>query len=258
VTHALAQQIALISGGVGDIGRAIARELASQGADIALCGLRPAGEAEAFLNDLRSLGRRARYDVVDVSDAAAVQAWVREVESALGAPTLVIPNAAQVTQADFRHLTAAQWDREMRVNLDGAFHMAQCAALRLVEQRKPGRIVFIGSWAAHRVHSHIPAYCVAKAGLRMLCQCMALEFAPHGILVNEVAPGIVDAGLSGQILDGNAALRESVRQLTPVRELISPEDVARAVAFLCDPANRQMTGSVIVQDGGMSLLTPKP
>jgi NAD(P)-dependent dehydrogenase (short-subunit alcohol dehydrogenase family) len=255
--HKLAQQVALISGGLGDIGRAIARELAAQGADIALCGLHPAAEAESFLDELRNLGRRARYDVVDVSDADAVQLWVREVEAALGVPTLIIPNAAQVTQADFQHLTPEQWNRELRVNLDGAFHMAQAAALRLIALGRPGHIVFIGSWAAHRVHAHIPAYCVAKAGLRMLCQCMALEFAPYRILVNEVAPGIVDAGLSAQVLNGDAALRESVRQLTPVRELVTPEDVARAVAFLCDPANRQMTGSVIVQDGGMSLLPPK-
>ncbi|MFA6543115.1 MAG: SDR family oxidoreductase [Limisphaerales bacterium] len=251
-------QTAVISGGLGDIGRAIALELATQGADVALCGLRPATEAEAFLKGLQSLGRRASYDVVDVSDSEAVQAWVRRVEASLGVPTLVIPNAAQVTQADFQHITSQQWDRELRVNLSGAFHMAQAAALRLVEHRKPGRIVFIGSWAGHRVHSHIPAYCVSKAGLRMLSQCMALEFAPHGILVNEVAPGIVDAGLSGQIMNGNAALRETLRQMTPVKELAVAQDVARAVAFLCDPENRQMAGSVIVQDGGMSLLPPKP
>lgn len=254
----LANHIAIISGGLGDIGRAIARELASQGADIALCDLLPNADAETFLNELRSLGRRARYDVVDVSDANAVQAWVREIDSSLGVPTLIIPNAAQVTQADVRRLSVEQWRRELRVNLDGAFHLAQAGALRLVEHRKPGRIVFIGSWAAHRVHAHIPAYCVAKAGLRMLCQCMAVEFATHGILVNEVAPGIVDAGLSGRIMDGNDALRDSVRALTPVNTLVQPDDVAQAVAFLCAPNNRQMTGSVILQDGGLSLLTPKP
>jgi NAD(P)-dependent dehydrogenase (short-subunit alcohol dehydrogenase family) len=254
----LEHQTALISGGLGDIGRAIARELASLGADIALCDLRPAADAEQFLDELRALGRRARYDAVEVSDASAVQQWVGEVESTLGVPTLIIPNAAQVTQADVRQLSADQWSRELRVNLDGAFHLAQAGALRLVEHRKPGRIVFIGSWAAHRVHTHIPAYCVAKAGLRMLSQCMALEFAPHGILVNEVAPGIVDAGLSARIMDGNHALRDSARQLTPVKELVQPADVARSVAFLCDPANRQMTGSVLLQDGGMSLLAPSP
>ena len=253
----LAPQLAIISGGLGDIARATALELAGQGADIALCGLSPVTEAQTFLNELRALGRRARYDMVDVSDADSVQLWVREVEDALGVPTLIIPNAAQVTQADFQNLTPQQWSRELRVNLDGAFHLAQCAALRLIEHRKPGRIVFIGSWAAHRVHAHIPAYCVAKAGLRMLCQCMALEFAAHGILVNEVAPGIVDAGLSGQIMNGNVKMCEAVRQMSPVKELIAAQDVARTVAFLCDPDNRQMTGSVILQDGGMSLLTPK-
>ncbi|MBI5801285.1 MAG: SDR family oxidoreductase [Verrucomicrobia bacterium] len=249
---------ALISGGLGDIGRAIAIELATHGADVALCGLRPASEAEPFLIELRALGQRVTYDAVDVADADAVQVWVERVEAALGAPTLIIPNAAQVTQSDFQRLTPQQWNRELRVNLDGAFHMAQSAALRLLEHRKPGRIVFIGSWAGHRVHSDIPAYCVAKAGLRMLCQCMALEFAPHGILVNEVAPGIVDAGLSCKIMSGNAELRESVRQMTPVKKLIVSQDVARAVTFLCDPENLQMAGSVIVQDGGLSLLAPRP
>ncbi len=250
----LENHIALISGGLGDIGRAIACELAAHGADIALCDLRPAADAEPALAELLALGRRAHYTAVDVSDANAVQQWVRDIETSLGVPTLIIPNAAQVTQATVSQLSAEQWSRELRVNLDGAFHLAQAGALRLVEHRKPGRIVFIGSWAAHRVHPHIPAYCVAKAGLRMLCQCMAAEFAPHRILVNEVAPGIVDAGLSGQILNGNTALRESVRQLTPVKELVQPAEVARSVAFLCDPTNRQMTGTVLLQDGGMSLL----
>lgn len=254
----LAQQTALISGGLGDIGRAIARELAAQGADIALCDLRPPVDAAPVLSELRALGRRARYDVVDVSDANAVHDWVSDVESSLGTSTLIIPNAAQVTQASIQQITAEQWSRELRVNLDGAFHLAQAGALRLVEHRKPGRIVFIGSWAAHRVHERIPAYCVAKAGLRMLCQCMALEFAPRGILVNEIAPGIVDAGLSSQLMNGDAGLRETMRQLTPVKEMVAAQDVARAVMFLCNPENRQMTGSVIVQDGGLSLLPPRP
>jgi glucose 1-dehydrogenase len=250
-------QTAIISGGLGDIGRAIARELASQGSDIALCGLQSADEAEPFLNELRALGCRARFDVVDVADAAATAAWVLRVEAVLGAPSLIIPNAAQVTEANCQHITPHQWDRELRVNLDGAFYLAQSAALRLLAKGKSGRIVFIGSWAGHRVHPAIPAYVVAKAGLRMLSQCMALEFAPHGILVNEVAPGIVNAGLSGQLINGNGALRESLRLLTPVKQLVEPRDVARAVAFLCDPENHQMTGSVIVQDGGMSLLPPR-
>src|SRR5262245_8708738 len=99
----LAGQIAIISGGLGDIGRAIARELATHGADIALGGLQPAVETEEFLNELRALGRRASYDLADVADAAASAVWVQRVETSMGTPTLIIPNAAQVTREDCEH-----------------------------------------------------------------------------------------------------------------------------------------------------------
>ena len=128
--------------------------------------------------------------------------------------------------------------------------------MRLLEHKRPGRIVFIGSWAAHAAHNAIPAYCVAKAGLRMLCKCMALEFAPHGILVNEVAPGYVNAGLSAQGWAQNPDAREAARQRVPIQELIEPQEVALQVAHLCEPANRHMTGSVLLMDGGLSLATP--
>ncbi len=251
-------EVALISGGLGDIGQAIARELAAGGADVALCDLQPQNDAREFLAALEKSGVRGRYDLVDVSDASATAAWVDKVEREIGLPSIIIPNAAQVTLADCQHITPEQWDRELRVNLDGAFYLARSVAVRLMERRKRGRIVFIGSWTGHRAHPHIPAYTVSKAGLRMLCQCMALEFAPYGILVNEVAPGYVDAGLSGRVLREHPELREKLRQMVPVNELVQPEEVARAVAFLCDPENKQITGSVLVQDGGVSLLPPKP
>src|SRR5207248_5748400 len=112
-------------------------------------------------------------------------------------------------------ITPEEWDRELRVNLNGAFYLARECARRLVELGRPGRIVFVGSWAAHAVHTDLPAYCVAKAGLRMLSKCMALELAPKGILVNEVAPGFVDAGLSGRIFVEKPERREASLRLVP-------------------------------------------
>lgn len=252
----LTGQTAIVSGGLGDIGRAICRALAEQGADVALCGLQPRGEAAGFLAELRVLGVRAAYGRLDITDAKATAAWVLQVEKSIGVPSLIIPNAAQVTLKDCRRITPAQWERELRVNLDGAFHFARSGALRLLERRRPGRIVFIGSWAGHRPHPTIPAYSVSKAGLRMLCQCMALEFAPFGIQVNEVAPGYVDAGLSARLQKGDPARREAARRRVPLKRLIEPHEVAAAVSFLCDPENRHMTGTVIVQDGGLSLVPP--
>ena len=90
----------------------------------------------------------------------------------------------------------------------------------------------------------------------MLCRCMALELAPRGILVNEVAPGYVDAGLSGHIFREHPELREKALQTLPNGALIEASEVAIQVAALCDPANRHVTGSVYLMDGGLSLVSP--
>jgi glucose 1-dehydrogenase len=251
----LSGQIAIISGGLGDIGRAIAHELALRGADIALGDIRPPQDAEETLRELRQLWRRARYDEVDVSDAEAVARWVQTVENDLGVPTLIVPNAAIVTLKDIYKLSPVEWQRELNVNLSGAFYLAQASVLRLVEKECEGRIVFVGSWAAHAPHPHIPAYSVAKAGLRMLCKCMALDLAPRGILVNEVAPGYVNAGLSAQVWEQQPQLRQQASGRVPVQRLIEASEVAQQVAHLCEPSNRHTTGSVLLMDGGLSLLT---
>jgi NAD(P)-dependent dehydrogenase (short-subunit alcohol dehydrogenase family) len=256
VTANLKGQAAIVSGGLGDIGRAIALELAARGADVAIGDIRQAAEAESLLNSLRDQKVRARYDRVDISDATAVAEWFVAAERELGVATLIIPNAATVTLAGILDATPEQWSRELAVNLNGAFYIAQAGAKRLIEAKKPGRIVFIGSWAAHAAHPHIPAYCVAKAGMRMLCKCMALDLAAHGILVNEIAPGYVDAGLSAQVWAKNPGAKENAAARVPTGLLISSEEVATQVAHLCDPENRHMTGSTILMDGGLSLLTP--
>lgn len=236
---------AIVSGGLGDIGRAICRDLSNRGAAVALGDLRDPDDA--FLAEL---GPRSRYDRVDVSDADSVRTWIDEVEQALGTPTLIVPNAAIVTLKSLRELSAEEWSRELSVNLTGAFHLAHFGAHQLIASGKPGRIIFIGSWAGHTPRANIPTYCVSKAGLRMLMKQMALEYASHDILVNEVAPGFVNAGLSKAV---DPDVEESQRMTVPVRRLLEPEDVAYSVAHLCDPHNRHMTGAVVLIDGGLSL-----
>ena len=121
----LTGQVAIISGGLGDIGCAIARELARRGADIAIGDILSPDSAADILDELRRLGRRARYDLVDVAGADAVNTWVLATEADLGVPTLIIPNAAIVNLADIRTVTPEQWNREISINLNGAFHLAQ-------------------------------------------------------------------------------------------------------------------------------------
>lgn len=248
-------QTVIISGGLGDIGSAIALEFARLGADIAVGDLLEEEHSSKLMTEIESLGKRFHYHKVDVSDSEAVETWVAEVENKLGAPDLIIPNAAIVTVADIRHITPAQWNRELRINLDGAFYLAQAGVKRLLDLSRPGKVVFVGSWAAHAPHVHIPAYCAAKAGLRMLCKCMALELAPYHILVNEIAPGYVDAGLTGKIFDQNPGSRSASQKRVPVNALITAQEVAQQAAYLCRPDNRHMTGTTLLMDGGLSLLT---
>jgi NAD(P)-dependent dehydrogenase (short-subunit alcohol dehydrogenase family) len=253
MSSSLIGKAAIVSGGVGDIGRSIVLELARRGADVAFCDVLDSSKAQPLIRQVQSLGRRGRYDQVDVSNCDAVVAWIDAVERDLGLPTLIVVNAAVVRLQRFPELTPDEWRRELTVNLDGAFYMAHTAVRRLLDQHKPGRVVFIGSWAAHAVHLHIPAYCVSKAGLRMLCKCMAAELAPHDILVNEVAPGYVDAGLSKKIWDEHPPAREHACSVVPTRRLISADEVAAQVAWLCEPANVHVTGSTLLMDGGLSL-----
>jgi glucose 1-dehydrogenase len=249
-------QVAIISGGLGDIGKATALELASRGADVGISDILDEKKATAVLDAIRSKGVRAHYAKVDISDAAATKKWIDAVEGELGLPTLIVPNAAIVEVLDVRSVDPESWTRHMRVNLDGAFFMAQIAANKLSAAKKPGRIAYIGSWAGHAVHLKIPAYCASKAALRIAMRTLALEFAPENILVNEVAPGWVDAGLSGRLFDENPGTREKAAARVPVKRLITAHDVALQVAWLCDPTNVHTTGSVLLMDGGLSLVTP--
>lgn len=239
-----AQPVALISGGLGDIGKATALALHLAGCRIALGDVHASSPEDA----------RFHYREVDVSDEASVVQWFEAVEAHFGQPvSIIVANAAIVCPGDALSATVAEWRRTLDVNLTGAWLTARTGARRMVAQGMPGRIVFVGSWAAHAAHVHLAAYCAAKAGLRMLAQSMALELADQGILVNEVAPGFVDAGLSAQLFKKDADLAERSRAMVPNKQLIDAEEVAQAIAYLCSPHHRNLTGATLLLDGGLSL-----
>lgn len=248
------KHIAIISGGLGDIGTAIAHELSNRGADIALGDLKESTEAEIVLKQLRAKGIRAKYNQIDVAQAQAVKDWVMDVEQELGIPDIIIPCAAQVTFKDTKTITPEQWDKELQVNLNGAFYLAQAGALKLVEQQQPGKIVFIGSFAGVIPQVHHAAYSVSKAGMHALTKEMALEFGPHSILVNAVAPGNVDAGLTKRYYKEHPENLAKDKAVIPIRQLVKAQEVAWWVANLCDPENRNVTGVILSIDGGMSAL----
>ncbi|RKX35108.1 MAG: SDR family NAD(P)-dependent oxidoreductase [Verrucomicrobia bacterium] len=237
---------AMITGGLGDIGLATAQALRQHGARVALGDLQSRATAA-------KRAPRFHYTRVDTTRRRAIQSWIRKVEVDLGTPDLIIANAGIVELVGALESSEEAWRRTLDINLTGAFTFVQAACRHLIRKKMPGRVVLVGSWAAHAPHPKLTAYSVAKAGLRMLGQCLALELAPHRIIVNEIAPGFVDAGLTGRIYDANPGQREKARELVPSGELIQASEVGNQIAFLCDPANRHMVGSVHLMDGGLSL-----
>ena len=233
-------EIALVTGAAGAIGGAIADHLAALGARVAA-------------SDTRVASSPHRFTQVDVRRSDQVDAWVSSVASDWGPPTIGVICAGKVVAGRLMDMTDADWRDTLAVNLDGAFFTARAIIRAMVAAGQGGRIVLVGSWAAHAPHPHIGNYSVTKAGLRMLGRSLALDHAADGILVNEVAPGIVDAGLSRALFQADPALAARTRAAIPTHDLIRAEDVARDVAFLASPDNRNTTGAVLISDGGLSL-----
>jgi glucose 1-dehydrogenase len=236
-------QIAVVTGGAGSIGAAIADHFGALGARV----------GAADLSVPPGAGPNRLADAVDVTDSAAVDAWVDRVTQRWGCPTIGIVCAGISRAGRLVDTSDADWSEVVDVNLTGAFYTARAIIRQMRASNVKGRLVFIGSWAAHAPHPHIGAYSPAKAGLRALCQTLALDHAVDGILCNEVAPGIVDAGLSRELFRNDPALELRTRAAIPGGLVIQPEEVARDVAFLASPENRHTTGTVLVSDGGLSL-----
>lgn len=251
----LNDRVAMISGALGDIGFAIAKRLGEMGAAISLGDVRKESDSKVAeaLERLNRARIQAIYTKADVTSEFEICDWLERTEQQLGTPDLIVPNAGIVTLRSGLEISMAELQHEFDVNVKGAFCLAQMCAKRLKQLHRPGRIVFVGSWTGHRSHIQTAAYCATKAAIRSLGQSLAKELAPHRILVNEVAPGAVDAGLVKQIFRDNPGLQEQSVRKIPVKTFVPAEEVAWHVGNLCHPENRNMTGSVVLIDGGLSL-----
>lgn len=230
----LSGKVVIVTGGGGDLGRAILERLTRAGAvaigcDVALT------EAERC----------------DVTDRAGIDGFVSSVLRRHGRLDGVVAGAAVVERAGVLELDADSWSRVLDVNLTGVFHTAQSAALAM--QGRGGSIVLLGSWIGAAAARDLMSYCVSKAGIEMLSRCMALELAEAGIRVNVVAPGVIDAGVSAQIFREAPERREAMERVIPVGRLGVGQDVAACVEFLLSESSAYVTGATLVVDGGIRL-----
>ncbi|HMR19777.1 MAG TPA: SDR family oxidoreductase [Sphingobacterium sp.] len=256
------QKTVLISGGLGDIGRAIALTFGRKGFRVALGDILEETEADRMLEEMHSEGcKELFYYQVDVTSEDETASWLDAVTQKWGVPQVIVPNAGIVIGGSLTDddLTTAQARQQLDVNFWGSYHLAVQVAKKLKANQLPGSIVFIGSWTAERPNTRISSYCISKAAVRMLCKTLALELASHRILVNEIAPGIVSGGLSKKNQQKDPNLLKAHLNAIPVHDLVTVEKVAKHVLWLSDFEDINITGSTLLVDGGLSLtskLTP--
>jgi 3-oxoacyl-[acyl-carrier protein] reductase len=236
---ALTGRRALITGGAGGIGGAVARALAGAGARAVIADLRRPTSPLAG----------SEFIPLDVRDAAAVRAAFDSAERFLGGRIDVLVNAAGIYPCDpILEMTEASWDRVLDVNLKGMFLVSQECCRRLVAGGIPGAIVNITSGAGERARLGAAHYCTSKAGAEMLTRAFALEFAADRIRVNAVSPGYVE--VNSDVNPLSSAYVRAISKDIPLGRPGTAADIARVVVFLCADATEWVTGASWRVDGG--------
>jgi NAD(P)-dependent dehydrogenase (short-subunit alcohol dehydrogenase family) len=252
----LNDHVIAITGGCGDIGRATAARLSAEGAQVVLMDVIGDQQGEKVAH---TFGSGAMYFRADVTERAAVENALNRAVSRHGRLDAVISNAGMVINQPFLDIEPDKWAKTLAVNLTGCFHVAQTAARIMLKQEPQrdgvrGKILFTGSWVQDMPFPEGTSYIVSKAGVKALARNMAQELASQGIRVNIVAPGIVMAGLSKYVYETNPEFGPRATAAIPLGEFGTAEQVAEAFAFLCGPQSNYMTGSVLLVDGGASLV----
>ncbi|MBO0785712.1 MAG: SDR family oxidoreductase [Actinobacteria bacterium] len=243
--------VALVTGAARGIGAAIARQLAGLGASLALADLEGMDPAEQA-SQLRSLGA-ARVSVhrLDVRDTSSCTALVADVARQFGGLDILINNAGVNARHDFAAASEEEWHEVLDVNLGGTIRMCR-AAVRLLRAAPAPAVVNLGSTAGAVAVAGSAAYGVSKAAIMHLTKILALEWAPAGIRVNAVAPSIVPTAMTEDVRQSNEYMTAKLATI-PLGRMVTREEVAQAVAYLCSPAAAMTTGQTLFVDGGVTV-----
>lgn len=238
------QQVAIVTGGSGGIGRAVCTELARTGCHLVINFMRNRDGAEQTLAQVVAAGGSGEISQFDVRDREAVEAQVQEIDDRLGSIDILINNAGTIADGLFMMMPPENWHRVIETSLHGFYNMTRPVLERMVRQRR-GSIVSISSAASLMPNRGQANYAAAKAGLNAASKTVAMEVARLGIRVNVVAPGLIETDMIEK------APKEYIKGLIPMARIGQPHEVAGVVAFLCSDAASYMTGQVLSVNGGM-------
>ena len=253
----LNNKLALVTGSGRGIGRAIAIKLAQLGANVIINFSRNRSQAEETANTISQLGQQASIIKANLSKEEDIHHMFDLISTQFGKLDILINNAASGFNRPLMEQKVSGWDYTMQVNLRAAMLCSQ-RAVPLMESTGEGYIINISSPGSHRVLPDYIAVGSSKAGLESLTRYMAVELAPKNIHVNAVSPGMVETeALKHFSIMSNKSIIDRTIKNTPAGRLVTPEDVAELVAFLCSESAKMIIGQVLVIDGGFTLITPQ-
>jgi 3-oxoacyl-[acyl-carrier protein] reductase len=240
----LSRKRALVTGGSGDLGGAICRQLAADGLHVIVHGHANLARAGAVVDEILAAGGSAEAIAFDVADGTAVRGALDGLLAG-GAIQVVVNNAGIHDDAAMAGMSELQWKRVIDVSLHGFFHVTQPLLLPMARTRW-GRIVSVSSVAAVLGNRGQANYAAAKSALHGASRSLAREMASRGITVNVVAPGVIAGDMAAA-----AFSTEQIKQLVPAGRAGTPDEIAALVRFLCSDAAGYITGQVIGINGGM-------
>ena len=243
----LKDKIVFVTGASRGIGKAIALEMAKNGADVAICYSSDGEAAEAVCTEIHALGRDAQAYRCDVSDYQQCSDTVKAAIAHFGRLDVLVNNAGITKDNLLLMMKEEEFDRVIATNLKGAFNMMKHVGAHFLK-RKQGTIINIASVSGMMGNAGQANYAAAKAGLIGLTKTEARELAARGITCNAIAPGFITTDMTQQLTDKQ---RENIIATIPLKRMVQPEDIANLAVFLASPLAAYITGEVIKVDGGI-------
>jgi NAD(P)-dependent dehydrogenase (short-subunit alcohol dehydrogenase family) len=243
----LSGKTAVVIGGTSGIGLAIARGLADAGADVVPSSRRLEHVRKAVA-EIRTLGRRSLGVISDVSDRASLDHLLSECLGEFGKVDILVNSAGKTKRTPTIEVDDEEWADILDTNVTGTLRACQIFGRHMLE-RNYGRIVNIASLSSFVALYEVAAYSASKAAVAMLTKSLAIEWAPHGVNVNAIAPGVFRTALNEKLLDDTKRGQEFLMR-TPMKRFGKVEELAGAAVFLASDAASFITGEVMVVDGG--------
>ncbi|MBV8213528.1 MAG: glucose 1-dehydrogenase [Verrucomicrobia bacterium] len=241
----------LITGGGQGIGQGIAYRLAEDGANIVIDYVGNPQPANETVAQIEKRGRKALAVDADISSVDQIHSLMKQAVDYFGAVDVLINNAGVEKHASIWEASERDYDLVLNINLKGAYFASQAFVQHRMAAKKPGKIINVSSVHEDLPFPHFTSYCASKGGMKMMMRNLSIELAPHGITVNNIAPGAIETPINTALLNDPVKLKGLLENI-PLGRLGQVSDVAGVAAFLASADSDYITGATIVIDGGLT------